>query len=101
MHATSPVRVCDIGGWTDTWFARHGHVFSIAVQPGVAVRAAAYPRATRPDAVVVNAVDGTPALAVNTVLSGSLGNNLRVVFVAGVGTSAGAAQTITAYCASL
>ncbi len=57
MHATAPVRVCDIGGWTDTWFARHGHVFSIAVQPGVAVRAAAYPRATRPDAVVVNAVD--------------------------------------------
>jgi D-glycero-alpha-D-manno-heptose-7-phosphate kinase len=57
VHATAPVRVCDIGGWTDTWFARHGHVFSIAVQPGVAVRGAAYPRATRPDAVVVNAVD--------------------------------------------
>lgn len=57
VHANTPVRVCDIGGWTDTWFARHGHVCSIAVQPGVAVRAAAYPRATRPDAVVVNAVD--------------------------------------------
>jgi D-glycero-alpha-D-manno-heptose-7-phosphate kinase len=57
VHATAPVRVCDIGGWTDTWFARHGRVCSIAVQPGVAVRAAAYPRATRPDALVVNAVD--------------------------------------------
>jgi D-glycero-alpha-D-manno-heptose-7-phosphate kinase len=57
VHATAPVRVCDIGGWTDTWFARHGHVCSIAVQPGVTVQAAAYPRATRPHAVVVNAVD--------------------------------------------
>jgi D-glycero-alpha-D-manno-heptose-7-phosphate kinase len=57
VHATAPVRVCDVGGWTDTWFARHGHVFSIAVQPGVGVRAATYPRATRPHAVVVHAVD--------------------------------------------
>ncbi len=55
--ATAPVRVCDIGGWTDTWFARHGHVCSIAVQPGVTVRAAAYPRSTRPHALVVDAVD--------------------------------------------
>lgn len=55
--ATAPVRVCDIGGWTDTWFARRGHVCSIAVQPGVTVRAAAYPRSTRPHAMVVDAVD--------------------------------------------
>src|SRR5207237_9326036 len=55
--ATAPVRVCDIGGWTDTWFARHGHVCSIAVRPGVTVRATAYPRATRPRTLVVNAVD--------------------------------------------
>ena len=57
MHATAPVRVCDIGGWTDTWFARHGHVFSIAVHPGVTVEARAYPRAARPHTVVVDAVD--------------------------------------------
>jgi D-glycero-alpha-D-manno-heptose-7-phosphate kinase len=51
------VRVCDIGGWTDTWFARHGHVLSIAVRPGIEVVASAYPRATRPHAVVIDAVD--------------------------------------------
>jgi hypothetical protein len=51
--------------------------------------------------VVVNAVDGTPVLAANVVIPSSLGNNLRVVLVAGASTSAGAAQTITAYCASL
>lgn len=35
--ATAPVRVCDAGGWTDTWFARQGVVCSIAVRPGVRV----------------------------------------------------------------
>ena len=37
MIATAPVRVCDVGGWTDTWFAGHGRVCSIAVRPGVRV----------------------------------------------------------------
>jgi D-glycero-alpha-D-manno-heptose-7-phosphate kinase len=31
------VRTCDCGGWTDTWFARHGAVFHVAVNPGVRV----------------------------------------------------------------
>lgn len=34
-----PVRVCDVGGWTDTWFAGHGRVCSLAVDPGISVRA--------------------------------------------------------------
>jgi D-glycero-alpha-D-manno-heptose-7-phosphate kinase len=38
VHARAPVRICDTGGWTDTWFARHGRVFSIAVLPGAEVR---------------------------------------------------------------
>jgi D-glycero-alpha-D-manno-heptose-7-phosphate kinase len=37
VHATAPVRICDIGGWTDTWFAGHGAVFHMAVTPGVEV----------------------------------------------------------------
>jgi hypothetical protein len=45
-----------------------------------------------------NTVSGTPALAVNTVVPGILGYQLRVVFVAGASTSAGAAQTILATC---
>jgi D-glycero-alpha-D-manno-heptose-7-phosphate kinase len=45
ITATAPVRTCDCGGWTDTWFARHGAVFHIAVNPGVrvVVRADAVP----------------------------------------------------------
>jgi D-glycero-alpha-D-manno-heptose-7-phosphate kinase len=37
VQATAPVRICDIGGWTDTWFAGHGVVFHMAVTPGVEV----------------------------------------------------------------
>jgi len=37
ITATAPVRTCDCGGWTDTWFARHGAVFNVAVNPGVRV----------------------------------------------------------------
>jgi D-glycero-alpha-D-manno-heptose-7-phosphate kinase len=41
VEARAPVRVCDLGGWTDTWFAGSGLVCSVAVQPGVGVRVAA------------------------------------------------------------
>jgi D-glycero-alpha-D-manno-heptose-7-phosphate kinase len=42
---TAPVRICDCGGWTDTWFARRGAVLHIAIWPGVTVRASATPGA--------------------------------------------------------
>jgi D-glycero-alpha-D-manno-heptose-7-phosphate kinase len=35
IRAYTPVRVCDFGGWTDTWFAWNGAVTSIAVDPGI------------------------------------------------------------------
>ena len=34
-----PVRGCDVGGWTDTWFAGTGRVCSLALGPGVTVMA--------------------------------------------------------------
>ena len=33
INATAPVRVCDLGGWTDTWFAEYGAVFNMGVYP--------------------------------------------------------------------
>jgi len=36
--AHAPVRICDLGGWTDTWFAGHGQICSLAVAPGVTVQ---------------------------------------------------------------
>ncbi len=31
IFSRAPVRICDIGGWTDTWFYKTGAVFNIAV----------------------------------------------------------------------
>lgn len=33
VHATAPIRVCDLGGWTDTWFAEQGAVLNMGVYP--------------------------------------------------------------------
>ena len=33
VHATAPIRVCDLGGWTDTWFAERGAVLNMGVYP--------------------------------------------------------------------
>lgn len=51
----APIRVCDNGGWTDTWFAGHGKVFTIAVSPYVEVQVEIFDRAARPDRIVLNA----------------------------------------------
>jgi D-glycero-alpha-D-manno-heptose-7-phosphate kinase len=37
IEVTVPVRICDNGGWTDTWFGGPGRVLNIAVNPGVSV----------------------------------------------------------------
>jgi D-glycero-alpha-D-manno-heptose-7-phosphate kinase len=37
IEATAPVRICDLGGWTDTWFGGPGFVVNLAVRPGVTV----------------------------------------------------------------
>jgi len=39
VRTTAPVRVADVGGWTDTWFGSPGAVCSLAVGPGVQVTA--------------------------------------------------------------
>lgn len=33
INATAPIRICDLGGWTDTWFAERGTVLNIGVYP--------------------------------------------------------------------
>jgi D-glycero-alpha-D-manno-heptose-7-phosphate kinase len=47
VRARAPIRICDNGGWTDTWFAGYGAVFNIAVSPYAEVRVEAFPRAPR------------------------------------------------------
>ena len=33
VNSVAPIRICDNGGWTDTWFAKYGKIFNIAVYP--------------------------------------------------------------------
>lgn len=55
VTASAPTRVCDCGGWTDTWFARYGAVFHIAVEPRVYVSVRAQPRQADAPRVTVEA----------------------------------------------
>jgi D-glycero-alpha-D-manno-heptose-7-phosphate kinase len=33
INAVAPIRICDLGGWTDTWFAETGAVLNFGVYP--------------------------------------------------------------------
>ncbi len=33
INSVAPIRICDNGGWTDTWFAGYGKIFNIGVYP--------------------------------------------------------------------
>jgi D-glycero-alpha-D-manno-heptose-7-phosphate kinase len=57
IHSTAPIRICDNGGWTDTWFARHGKVFNIAVRPAVAVTIAIFERRSDVPRITIDAAD--------------------------------------------
>ncbi len=41
VRVSAPVRIADVGGWTDTWFAPRGAVCHLGVGPGVTVEATA------------------------------------------------------------
>jgi D-glycero-alpha-D-manno-heptose-7-phosphate kinase len=43
INSVAPIRICDNGGWTDTWFAEYGSIFNIGVYPYVEVQIEVYP----------------------------------------------------------
>jgi len=47
VNSVAPTRIVDNGGWTDTWFARYGSVFNIAVAPYAEVQIQVFPRPGR------------------------------------------------------
>jgi D-glycero-alpha-D-manno-heptose-7-phosphate kinase len=55
INSVAPIRVCDNGGWTDTWFAAHGKIFNIGVYPYVEVQIEVYPRQALEARVILNA----------------------------------------------
>jgi len=53
INAVAPIRVCDNGGWTDTWFAGHGKVFNIGVYPYAEVQIEVFDASARDDRIVL------------------------------------------------
>jgi D-glycero-alpha-D-manno-heptose-7-phosphate kinase len=43
INSVAPIRIADNGGWTDTWFARHGKIFNIGVYPYAEVQIDVFP----------------------------------------------------------
>jgi D-glycero-alpha-D-manno-heptose-7-phosphate kinase len=54
VNAAAPIRICDNGGWTDTWFAGHGRVFNIGVSPSIEVQINLHPIGALPAQVVLH-----------------------------------------------
>jgi D-glycero-alpha-D-manno-heptose-7-phosphate kinase len=48
IRSAAPIRICDNGCWTDTWFAGHGQVFNVAVYPHAEVQVAIHPAGDGP-----------------------------------------------------
>ncbi len=55
INSVAPIRICDNGGWTDTWFAGHGQIFNIGVYPYAEVQIAVYPGHDRENRIIINA----------------------------------------------
>jgi len=55
INSVAPIRICDNGGWTDTWFAGHGQIFNIGVYPYAEVQIAVYPGEGQESRIVINA----------------------------------------------
>jgi D-glycero-alpha-D-manno-heptose-7-phosphate kinase len=57
VNSVAPIRICDNGCWTDTWFAGHGQVFNVAVSPGAEVQIAVYAPRDGAPRILVHAED--------------------------------------------
>ncbi len=55
INAMAPIRICDLGGWTDTWFAGRGAVCNIGVYPYAEVQISASAGNTDLRQITINA----------------------------------------------
>lgn len=55
IYSSAPIRICDNGGWTDTWFAGFGKVFNIGVYPYAEVQISVYPTPAREQQIIIHA----------------------------------------------
>ena len=55
IKSTAPIRICDNGGWTDTWFSGYGEIFNIAVSPFAEVQIEVQSAVNVKDRIVIHA----------------------------------------------
>ena len=66
INSVAPIRICDNGGWTDTWFAGHGTIFNIGVYPYAEAQIKVFPYSGTGDRVVIFAENYSQRFTVNT-----------------------------------
>jgi D-glycero-alpha-D-manno-heptose-7-phosphate kinase len=87
IRATAPLRINDIGGWTDTWFSGEGKVLNLAISPPVEVKIKVFPnKRNSKKRVLVRALDygdrfwmnpDEPDYALHPYIQGAI-NSLRI-----------------------
>ncbi len=55
INSGAPIRICDNGGWTDTWIAEYGKIFNIGVYPYAEVQIEVCPYDDQEERVVIYA----------------------------------------------
>ena len=55
INSVAPIRICDNGGWTDTWFAEYGAIFNIGVYPYAEAQLKVLHRDEVDDRIVIHA----------------------------------------------
>lgn len=55
INAVAPIRICDNGGWTDTWFAEHGKIFNIGVYPYAEVQIEVFADGEQENQIIIHA----------------------------------------------
>ena len=55
INSVAPIRICDNGGWTDTWFAEYGRIFNIGVYPYAEAQLKVFHRGKVEDRIVIHA----------------------------------------------
>ena len=70
INCVAPIRICDNGGWTDTWFAKSGKIFNIGVYPYVEVQVEVFRNDAPNQQIVVFAENYGQSFAVTDAQSG-------------------------------
>ena len=66
VKCTAPIRICDLGGWTDTWFAGTGRVLNLAVFPSVEVTVITRSRKRQEPPITIHAENYHDSYDINT-----------------------------------